>query len=192
MCIRKRSKFAKGHFRVFVGQRVIYPGGFFAQIATAMPFLEVPPAYFRTMVNALGGRYDYELDLYTVDCKQIDSLPPITITLFSGEDRITYGVQAHDFVAKIVSIVLKIPFPRKKTVTTQCDAYRCVVRNEKVRSLVIPNDSVLSSQFQGRSSVRPADPAVVGSHMVDRNSVLSEKMRPPGLPDSDDRLCGLS
>lgn len=71
-----------------------------------MPFLEVPPSYFRKMVNALGGRYNYELDLYSVDCKQIDSLPPITITLYSLEDRLTYSVQPHDFVGKIVSLLI--------------------------------------------------------------------------------------
>ncbi|KAH7717745.1 eukaryotic aspartyl protease superfamily [Aphelenchoides avenae] len=112
--------------KVFVGQRVIYPGGFFAQIATAMPFLEVPPAYFRTMVNALGGRYDYELDLYTVDCKQIDSLPPITITLFSGEDRITYGVQAHDFVAKICALLILQSWDPTWWIGTQFFPKRCV------------------------------------------------------------------
>ncbi|KAH7694142.1 hypothetical protein AAVH_38817, partial [Aphelenchoides avenae] len=71
-----------------------------AELSTSSPFLEVPLWDFRPVVNAMGGAFNDDLDLYTVDCNKIDSLPPITISLGSGF-ALVYDVKAQDYVAKI-------------------------------------------------------------------------------------------
>ncbi|KAH7703173.1 aspartic proteinase AspMD02, partial [Aphelenchoides avenae] len=71
-----------------------------AELSTSTAFLEVPSWDFRPIVNALGGTFNNDLSLYTVDCSKLDSIPSITINMGSGEG-LTYAVRAQDFVAKI-------------------------------------------------------------------------------------------
>lgn len=61
----------------------------------------MPPRSFRTVVRVLGGTFNNDLDLYTVDCSKVDSLPLFSIILDS-EFGLAYGVHAQDYVAKVV------------------------------------------------------------------------------------------
>lgn len=83
-------------------------GGFNAQLATAAPFLEVPSRYFRPVMDALGGMFDAELNMYTVSCSHVEYLPSITMNIGSGFGLI-YSVSAKDYVAKIVRSRWRIP-----------------------------------------------------------------------------------
>ncbi|KAH7719416.1 aspartic protease 7 [Aphelenchoides avenae] len=84
---------------VTIGAKSITSGDY-AGLSTSTPFLEVPSWEFRPVVKALGGTFNNELDLYTVDCSKIDSLPSVKISLGSGFALI-YDVKAQDYVAKI-------------------------------------------------------------------------------------------
>lgn len=71
-------------------------------LSTSSPFLQVPSWYFRPLiVSTLGGTFDDDLDLYTVDCSKVDSLPSITVNMGSGFGLV-YNVSAQDYVAKVV------------------------------------------------------------------------------------------
>ncbi|KAH7693494.1 hypothetical protein AAVH_39469 [Aphelenchoides avenae] len=54
-----------------------------AQISTATPLLVVPSfiSYFTNLMTALGGGFDQDLDLHSVDCAKVGTLPAINITL---------------------------------------------------------------------------------------------------------------
>ncbi|KAH7675959.1 hypothetical protein AAVH_42133, partial [Aphelenchoides avenae] len=84
---------------VTIGAKSITSGDY-AGLSTSTPFLEVPSWEFRPVVKALGGTFNNDLDLYTVDCSKIDSLPSVKISLGSGFALI-YDVKAQDYVAKI-------------------------------------------------------------------------------------------
>lgn len=91
-------------FRVQIGPKNVRPSAEYssAKIALSFPLLEVPNAYFRKIVGALGGEYDFELDRYTVDCGKVVSLPRVNITIGTWSP-LTYAVPPKDFVTQLVS-----------------------------------------------------------------------------------------
>lgn len=84
-----------------------------AKLSTSSPFLEVPKAFFRPLVvSALGGTFNEDLDLYTVDCGKVDSFPSMSINMGSGFGLI-YEVKANDYVAKIVRFLVSHKLPAR-------------------------------------------------------------------------------
>ncbi|KAH7669970.1 aspartic proteinase 1, partial [Aphelenchoides avenae] len=88
--------------RMNVGSKRIVGGLETAQISTASPLLLVPSidTYFRDIIRALGAQFDDDVDLYTVDCGKVGSLPAIDITLGSGFG-LAYSVIPQDYVVQI-------------------------------------------------------------------------------------------
>ncbi|KAH7693870.1 hypothetical protein AAVH_39090, partial [Aphelenchoides avenae] len=74
-----------------------FASGDYAELSTSTSFLEVPSRYFRKVVTFLGGKYSNDLDLYTVDCEAMNTLPAISITV----DPVAYSVRAQDYIAVI-------------------------------------------------------------------------------------------
>ncbi|KAH7702404.1 hypothetical protein AAVH_30444, partial [Aphelenchoides avenae] len=75
--------------------------GDIADLSTSSPFLQVPSWLFRPLVvDTLGGTLSDDLDLYTVDCSKVDSLPSIAISLGSGFGH-AYNVTSEGYVARI-------------------------------------------------------------------------------------------
>ncbi|KAH7713567.1 aspartic protease 7, partial [Aphelenchoides avenae] len=90
--------------RMNVGSKCIVGGLETAQMSTASPLLVVPSidTYFRDLMKVLGGQFDDDVDLYTVDCGKVGSLPAIDITLGSGFG-LTYSVPPQDYIVQINS-----------------------------------------------------------------------------------------
>ncbi|KAH7664930.1 aspartic protease, partial [Aphelenchoides avenae] len=87
---------------VQIGPKNVRPSAEYssAKIALSFPLLDVPNAYFRKIVGALGGEYDFELDRYTVDCGKVVSLPRVNITIGTWSP-LTYAVPPKDFVTQL-------------------------------------------------------------------------------------------
>lgn len=91
-------------FSVDIGTRPVCEGDI-VQFSTSKPFLVVPQMYFRPFVRVLGGLFNPDLNLYTVDCSSVGSLPSIGISVGTGflpTRGLTYNVTSEDYVAKIV------------------------------------------------------------------------------------------
>lgn len=82
-------------FSVTVGAKRITSGDY-AALSTSTPFVEVPAGQFRPLVGVLGGTFNDDLDLYTVNCSK-DSIDHHQSGLGI---QLTYDVKAQDYVAK--------------------------------------------------------------------------------------------
>ncbi|KAH7705085.1 hypothetical protein AAVH_27715 [Aphelenchoides avenae] len=73
-----------------------------AELSTSSPFLAVHDLFFfRGIISDMGGTFNEDLDLYTVDCSDVDYLPPIKFNNLGSGFGLTYYVQPEDYVAKI-------------------------------------------------------------------------------------------
>lgn len=69
----------------------------------------MPRAHFSRLIDALGGQYDLELDLYIVDCDSVQKLDDITYELSPLTDesrfnsRYTFNVSSNDYVIQMAS-----------------------------------------------------------------------------------------
>ncbi|KAH7698228.1 hypothetical protein AAVH_34683, partial [Aphelenchoides avenae] len=70
-------------------------------ISIASPMLIVPSAVFKALIGAFDAEYNFDLDLYTVDCAGVASLPGVTISIDYGANGLTYTVPAKNFVTKV-------------------------------------------------------------------------------------------
>ncbi|KAH7703307.1 aspartic protease, partial [Aphelenchoides avenae] len=72
-------------------------------ITVASPMLIVPSDVFDAVIRSFYAEYDFELDLYTVNCARISSLPAIKFNI--GDDQtpnvLEYAVPADKFVTKV-------------------------------------------------------------------------------------------
>ncbi|KAH7703308.1 ASP-1 protein [Aphelenchoides avenae] len=78
-----------------------YPDEFGVPISIASSMLIVPSAVFDGLIRPFHAEYNFDLDLYTVDCGRVASLPGVTISIDAGINGFTYTVPAEKFVAKV-------------------------------------------------------------------------------------------
>lgn len=93
-----------GSFSVTIGANIAvndYPDEYDVPISIASPALIVPSAVFDTFIRGFLAEYDFDLDLYTVECARIASLPGVTLVI--GSNSLKYTVPAEQFVTKVVS-----------------------------------------------------------------------------------------
>ncbi|KAH7709460.1 Protein ASP-8 [Aphelenchoides avenae] len=76
-----------------------YPDEYDVPISIASPALIVPSAVFDTFIRGFLAEYDFDLDLYTVECARIASLPGVTLVI--GSNSLKYTVPAEQFVTKV-------------------------------------------------------------------------------------------
>lgn len=84
-----------------VGSKPVYSNPANATVLLSSSYLGVPYPYMRKFVGAIGAEYNYLLDLYTVDCKKVEALPPITFEVGQGFTY-AWNVWPLDYVVKKV------------------------------------------------------------------------------------------
>ncbi|KAH7719656.1 ASP-1 protein [Aphelenchoides avenae] len=114
-----------------VGSKPVYRNKATASVSLSSPYLGVPYAYIHKLVAAIGAEYSFKLDLYTVDCKKVDDLPPIILVVGQGFTY-TWNVLPRDYVVN-----------KQMTKSTVCAL------------LIVPDDNAWSigSQFLPKSCV---------------------------------------
>lgn len=71
-------------------------------IATATPFLAVDLETFPHIMRLLRyPSYDYDLDLYTLDCRRVSALPTLHFNVGTGFDFLAYDVSPQQYTAKV-------------------------------------------------------------------------------------------
>ncbi|KAH7695817.1 aspartyl protease precursor, partial [Aphelenchoides avenae] len=84
--------------KLAVGSKALFTQGADALVAIGTPFLVVPMAYFRRIIIPFNPVYNVELNLYTVNCADVASLPGIRFSIGKDYD---YTVPAEKFAVKM-------------------------------------------------------------------------------------------
>ncbi|KAH7712097.1 Protein ASP-1 protein8 [Aphelenchoides avenae] len=82
-----------------IGSKSVYKNRAIAKISLTSTYLGVDYAYLRKIAAAIGAKYDVRLDLYTVDCKKVNKLPNMTLSVGDGF-AYTWDVPPQDYVLK--------------------------------------------------------------------------------------------
>lgn len=98
------------HFSLQVGSKPVYRNKATASVSLSSPYLGVPYAYIHKLVAAIGAEYSFKLDLYTVDCKKVDDLPPIILVVGQGFTY-TWNVLPRDYVVNKVRLTRFLDLP---------------------------------------------------------------------------------
>ncbi|KAH7706077.1 cathepsin D, partial [Aphelenchoides avenae] len=83
-----------------VGSKAVFTLGANAMVSIGTPFLVVPMAYFRRTIIPFNPVYNAELNLYTVACAKVSSLPGIRFSIGKDYD---YTVPAEKFAVKMTA-----------------------------------------------------------------------------------------
>lgn len=90
-------------FSLQIGSKSVYKNRAIAKISLTSTYLGVDYAYLRKIAAAIGAKYDVRLDLYTVDCKKVNKLPNMTLSVGDGF-AYTWDVPPQDYVLKKVGL----------------------------------------------------------------------------------------